>query len=464
MSMQSRRDQVQAHTYIVGRLVSALVRADPDAAETPSRRNTVGWISGLLLAAIIVAGFAIFGLIVPGGGRGWTKPGALLLEKETGNRYVYLSGYLRPVLNTASARLLLGGAPQLLKVARSSLSGVPHGQPIGIVGAPDALPGANKMAGAWQVCSATSPDQTGADRPLVTLEIGPAWAAAPLEEPEAFLVRAEDGGTYLVLHDTRLRLGAAWLADVLGFTGRAAAPVDAAWLNAVPAGPDIVPLAVADRGQAGPVLDGQPTVAGQVVVVRNLGTGDAFYLVRHDGLAPLRATEAAILLGDPGTAAAYGGQPVRPVAVTPAAVSRAGKLPGPLLASLPPSPPTAVQLGSRVPCVRYDMRVVPPRPQVLLAGSVPPAVPVEDGPGVTRDARVAHRIAVVPGGGALVRPLVAAGVAGSAVYLVNDAGVKFPIGSEKAVTALGYTVAAARLVPPALLGLLPTGPPLNVPG
>jgi type VII secretion protein EccB len=463
MSMQSRRDLVQAHAYVVGRLVSALVRADPDASETPSRRNTVGWFSGLLVAAILIAGFAIFGLIFPGGGHKWMKPGALVVEKETGNRYVYLGAQLRPVLNTASVRLLLNGSPPLLRVARASLAGVPHGQPIGIVGAPDALPDRKLMAGAWQVCSSIGRDPSGTLRPVVTLEIGPAVPATPLGDTEAFLARGSDAVTYLVSRDTRFRLGAGWLADILGFGGENPWAVDAAWLNALPAGPDVLPVPVADRGQAGPAVDGHASVAGQVLVVDNVGTGPAFYLVRHDGLAPLREAEAAVVLGDPATAAVYGGQPARPVPASPATVSLLAKLAAPVVAALPGGLPKPVHLGALTPCARYDLRSSGTAATLVLAASVPAAKPVEDGPGVSRDARVAQRISVVAGGGALVRPIVAPGASGSAVYLVNDAGVKFPIGSEKAVTALGYSLAAARPVPPALLGLLPTGPPLNVP-
>ena len=39
--MQTRRDQVQAHAFVVGRMVSALVRAEPDAPFSPLRRFTV---------------------------------------------------------------------------------------------------------------------------------------------------------------------------------------------------------------------------------------------------------------------------------------------------------------------------------------------------------------------------------------------------------------------------------------
>src|SRR5436305_4359755 len=107
--MQSRRDQVQAQTYVLGRLTSALVHGEPDAAETPMRRTTIGLFAGLMIAAIIVAGSAVIGLIFPSGGTRWQQPGMLVVEKETGSRYLYLAGRLHPVLNLASAMLLTRG-------------------------------------------------------------------------------------------------------------------------------------------------------------------------------------------------------------------------------------------------------------------------------------------------------------------------------------------------------------------
>lgn len=40
--MQSKRDQVQAHGFMMGRLSSGLLTADPDAPESPLGRTTRG--------------------------------------------------------------------------------------------------------------------------------------------------------------------------------------------------------------------------------------------------------------------------------------------------------------------------------------------------------------------------------------------------------------------------------------
>jgi hypothetical protein len=138
--MRSRRDQVQAHAYMVGRLTCALVHAEPDAPETPMRRTTLGSFGGLVIGAILVAVFLVWGLILPGGKAGALTSGTLIVASQTGSRYLYLGGVLSPVLNWASARLLLGGQPKVQMVRDSALADVPQGPPLGIVGAPDALP------------------------------------------------------------------------------------------------------------------------------------------------------------------------------------------------------------------------------------------------------------------------------------------------------------------------------------
>src|SRR5947209_17321732 len=153
--MQTRRDQVQAHTFVVGRMVSALVRAEPDAQFSPLRRFTVGLVIGVVLGGITLAGFGVYGVFSPGGSRSWKQPGVLIVEKETGARYLYVDGQLHPVLNYTSARLIVGGPPTIVQVSRNSMRGVPHGLPVGIEAAPDYLPDLARLDGTqWQVCSA----------------------------------------------------------------------------------------------------------------------------------------------------------------------------------------------------------------------------------------------------------------------------------------------------------------------
>lgn len=462
--MQSRRDQVQAHTYLVGRLTSALVAADPDASETPLRRTTIGWLASVLIGILLVAAFAVFGLIFPGHNQTWRAAGVLIVEKETGTRYLYLGQRLRPVLNFASARLLIGGAPRVESVSRKSLAGVPHGLPVGLVGAPETLPVPSTVnKGAWLVCNHSG----GADaKNAVSVRIGATSALTVVGEDQAVPVRTPAGDSHLTWRDRRLRLAAPWVADALGFGSARLPTVDPRWLGALAAGADLAATAVAGRGSPGPTLDGRPTRVGQVVTVTNTGTRQELYLVRPDGLEPLTQTEAALVLGDPATRAAYPGSPVAPVPASPAAVSsvRRGATPESRSAARPLAPPAPVLPATeQALCVHH--KADGSRARVAFAPTSagdPPPRSVEDSPGVTRDTRVADAVGVTAGGGALVLPLLAPATAGAAAYLVTDTGVKYPLPSPDAVAALGYRGVRPVLLPPALLALLPTGPALHL--
>src|SRR5258706_5425271 len=161
--MQSRRDQVQAQSYVLGRLTAALVTAEPEALENPHRRILVGTVAGALVAALVVAGFAVYGFLRPGGADSWRAPDTVVMEKETGSRYVLVNGALRPVLNYTSAVLLFGKRPAMVSASAASLRSVARGVPVGIVGAPDTLPDPAALDGvAWKVCAVASRDQAGA--------------------------------------------------------------------------------------------------------------------------------------------------------------------------------------------------------------------------------------------------------------------------------------------------------------
>src|SRR2546430_13219418 len=108
--MQSRRDQVQAHLFVVGRLKSGILGADPDALEVPLARTSRGLFIGTILGLLGLVAFALFGVLFPGGSTSWRGARAMLIVKESGARYVYFDGVLHPVLNYAYAVLVLGNA------------------------------------------------------------------------------------------------------------------------------------------------------------------------------------------------------------------------------------------------------------------------------------------------------------------------------------------------------------------
>ena len=93
---------------MVGRLSSALVLGDPSGAEVPGRRALTGLMFGILIPVLVMAGFGVYGWIVPGGSKAYREPGLILVEKETGNRYVYVDGMLRPTPDLPAALLWQG--------------------------------------------------------------------------------------------------------------------------------------------------------------------------------------------------------------------------------------------------------------------------------------------------------------------------------------------------------------------
>lgn len=182
--MQSRKDQVQAHLFVMGRLTSGMLRGDPDSPESPVGRTNRGMAWGIGLGVVLVVGFLLFGMISPAGSKTSRQESALIVQKDTGTRFLYLGKTLRPVRNYASAKLIAADELKVVSVSGTSLAGERHGTPVGIPGAPDALPGLGDLEqGAWQVC-AEEPDRTGADRtgrrPVTSLRLGlPAGGVSP---------------------------------------------------------------------------------------------------------------------------------------------------------------------------------------------------------------------------------------------------------------------------------------------
>ncbi|MFF0146455.1 type VII secretion system ESX-1 transmembrane protein B [Amycolatopsis sulphurea] len=61
--MQTQKDHVEAYSFLIGRMTSALVLGDPSHLDVPARRAWIGLLVGLLLGLLIAVGFFIYGLI-----------------------------------------------------------------------------------------------------------------------------------------------------------------------------------------------------------------------------------------------------------------------------------------------------------------------------------------------------------------------------------------------------------------
>src|SRR5439155_23241212 len=257
-----------------------------------------------------------FGVLRPGASQAWRKPGQVVIEKETGAAYVLgADGSLHPVLNYASARRLAGGdGTATTTVSARSRAGVARGVPLGIAGAPDSLPAADRLIpGPWAACSAPA----DGPRPTTTVLLGARPATGGPGPQEALLVADPADHRFVVVDGRRLRIVDTTVTSLaLGLTAVAPLVVSDAWLGAVPAGPDLAPITIADSGRAGPVVGGRPTVVGQVLVVDGIGSGRRYYIVRPASLEAVTETEAAQILNNPANRRAYPNGAAQAIAVS----------------------------------------------------------------------------------------------------------------------------------------------------
>lgn len=478
--MHTRRDQVQAHLFTLSRVTGGLIRAEPDAAEIPMRRFTLGAVAGTAIGLVSLGGLVAFGFISPGINNSFKKQGTIVVEKETGTRYIFLDGALHPVLNHTSALLvsgkpatrkkggLFGGASGIQTISVKSLKGVPKGPPIGIVGAPDNLPDAKALdRGSWTVCSAATPSPDGTVQKSVTAYLGGAGkGVTELDDQQSLIVTSDDRTFHLAWTDRRLKIPSAPALTALGYAGATSFDVKASWLNSLPAGADLKGPDVPGRGAAGPPVGGAATRVGQVF---RDPSGSSFLLLK-DGLSPLSETEAALVLADPQTALAYPRAQVLPTEVGTSAVAGAPRSARESTgAQHPDKPPTAVATGgaaTRVPCFRVTPGTAGEGAKLRIAfrDSAPakaaaPAV-APPSPAVPGNSQVADRVVVAPGSGMLVRQEAPAGEAEPRIHLITDLGVKYALTADVA-KKLGYDAAGAVAMPSTVLDLIPTGPALD---
>lgn len=279
MSVVATRELAEAQAWSRRRLAHVLVEGPTAARGEEPRRPGRAVLGGALLAALLVGGSAVVGLVRGAG----ATPTAVAMPQlgvgvavaaETGAAYVVLDAgtagtagdagdhgsgeglVARPVLNPVSARLLLPAgaedgavAPQTAPATElADLAARAQGPAVGIPDAPAVVPGPTDLTTtAWVAC----PDAVVpvlADRPPEPL--GAATAVLVTAGTASWLVvDAGDGARRYPLpadpgpaETTLAALGAPPLAT--------AAPVPSAWLALVPTGTaaTLPPLAV--RGGA----------------------------------------------------------------------------------------------------------------------------------------------------------------------------------------------------------------------
>ena len=443
--MQTQHDHVHAYRFLAGRMESAVVLGDPSSAEVPARRATLGLFAGVVAALLAVAGVGVYGLISPGGDTAWRQPGAILVEKETGTRYVYRDGLLRPTLNYASALLLQGGGAGVHLLSHNSLAGLPRGAPIGIAGAPETVPRPADLArGPWLLCLSRSAG--GSDRPTATLDLRPAAPASSLPDDRYAVVAAPDSTRYLVWKGTKYGLAEPSAAVALGASNQRPVRAPQAWLDALPTGPDLAAARMPDAGKPGPAVGGRAYPVGQLFRQRAANGSQQLYVLRGDGLAPLSPTEYALLdAAHPGTGPVL--LDAAAVAVAPHAAddSLTHRLPNLVDVKPPENTPDALCLLQRPAGAAVATSVV-------LAG----------GAGAEPAPAGVIRVLVRGGGGMLVAAVpLPEPPRRPDRYLISDAGKRYPLPTDDDIQALGLGGVAPVPMTRDVLALVPPGPALT---
>ena len=453
--MQTRKDLLQAHRLMSQRASLALISGEPDNPELPMRRMNIAAFSGVMIGILCMAAFGIYGIIRPGGATGLDKAGMLIIEKETGARYVSCeNGKLCPVSNYVSARLVAGAdAKSRRTVSTASLKDFERGQAIGIPGAPNTLPDSGALTKApWAVCVRTVEGTSLGRRSLVTLTAGREVGGTPLKGGQALAVQA-DGQNWLLWRNTRMRM------PQYALTTLGATPVQIAgkWLNSVTQGPDFAAPRIQGVGQPvkGP---GGGARVGQVFNLSTASGASSSFVLLADGLAPITPIQRDLLIADPGIQKAYGSGGVRAIDINAGQVNAVGRSAQQIRdQKLEGKAPEIVPFTGTAPlCALYSDPSGNEDATLTLNGSLP--APVE-----SASANGADQIVFPPGSAARAGRVPSPGQADqvNTYYLVTE-GKRFPIKDKETAEKLGYSLPGdASKVPAGVLDLIVQGPVLD---
>jgi type VII secretion protein EccB len=435
--MQSRRDHVQAYRFATNRLTSALVLGSTGRGLAPFRRASLGAFLGIILAALLCGGSVVYGIINPASAATtWQQPGAIVVDAQTGTRFIYLDGELHPTLNYTSALLVAGQNATVHSVPEKSLAHTRVGSTIGITGAPQLLPAATAMLPAtWAVCLAPGTSSG------VVLDLAPGRHATGATTGKLILVTAPAGPEYVLYDGRKYPVAERGALVAFGLGDQQAIPAPAAWLADLPTGAPLAAPAIAGAGRAGPAVGGRPMPIGTVFETAAAGA-DQYYVLLASGLAPASRTEAALL-----TTSGHSG-PVQQV--SPAVIAAAVASPDrSLLGGLPDLlAGAAYQPAGTAVCARQTS----------------PGTSTSSTTVITDQAAADASAGVIlpPGTGMIVQLPPQSGFTSGPSYLITSTGTKYALADTDATSALGYSDVTPQTMPASVLALIPSGPGLSV--
>jgi type VII secretion protein EccB len=447
MTMQSRRDLFQAHRLMTQRASLALLRGEPDVPDQPLRRHNVATFCALLVAAIACAGFAIWGILGHTGGTLQNQAGTLIVDKGTGQSYVFCNSAkeICPVVNYASARLeLQSDTVNQQTVSQGALANYTRGPEIGIAGLPDLPDSSLLVKQPWSVCAQQTSVPGSGLQTITTLAAGISTGGSPLGS--GALLAESQGQNWVIWNSQRMAIQQ---ANLHALSGASPVSVPTQWLDALPQGPAFAPPAIPDQGQTAAGPAGSPVRVGQVYSVPVAG-GTQYYVMLTSGLATISQTQSRLLEFEPNAPA--------PATLTPSQVTghlSKATVPG---GGLPPTIPQVTTPNSAAAlCVDYTAAGGSStlNPAVSVGGQVPAGVS-------TGQAADVSQVALPPGTAALVGDAPGPGQGNTPIsYFLVASGRRYALSETEVAGFLGYSLSQAVLMPAGVVDLIPAGPALN---
>lgn len=136
------RDRYEAQVLERRRMALALRRGSAHSSLLREPHPMRALFGGVGVALVAVVAAAVTGLVGTRAPKGWDSVGNLVLDQDSGQRYIVTAGpVLRPVLSDLSVLLAYsGGAPSPVKVKHKVLAGARRGDPLGRADAPYSPP------------------------------------------------------------------------------------------------------------------------------------------------------------------------------------------------------------------------------------------------------------------------------------------------------------------------------------
>lgn len=434
------KPQVNGYRFLVRRLHHALMRRDTRMIHDPMRSQNRSVMVGLALAVLVLLGSGILALLKPQGAVG---DASIVLAKDSGALYVRVGDRLHPVLNLASARLIVGEAEGPTDVKDDKLGEYPRGPVLGIPGAPSALDAGGGTVD-WTVCD------RDADGTVTTgVVAGPTDPAGAAETgPGPAVLARHEGRTYLLYEGRKALVDPTdqTLMRALDLAGTTPRPVSAGLLDALEDAPELAVPEIPDRGTVGAL--GEFPVG---TVVRVPGTDDATYhVVLSDGVQPIPETAASAL-----RAVDSSGRPEIPE-VSPDRIAAVGVVDRLPLAHFPTARPDLLEAaGNPVTCVRWHRDEGDPEAELsLLSGR---DLPLPDGV-------VPAPLAGADGGGDHTDWFASPGASGWYVQVTDSSGPAHRAGALGYVSATGtrFEIPDAGVAGVLGLGETPTPIPWSI--